>query len=424
MKISNLSNILSSKLSFPGSQLLRGVVLILLGGFVLNMNAQSFDETMDAARKAYERYDYTEAARLMAIAKKKMVAGDKIEQAMVNTLQHQIGLSKNFINRVEKIEVLDSISVPKVGFFKAYRLPSSAGSLEGPEGLPFKVEDVEYVFSNEDGDFKLWAQQDTTGFYNIAESIRLTDGKWSEPVMAPISLGGNKNAEFPFMMPDGVTLYFASDGDGSIGGYDIFVATRDAQTGEYLQPQNLGMPYNSPFDDYLLAIDEYNGVGWWATDRNRLGDNLTVYLYKVNDTRRNYDEDEEERDIADLALITDFKATQNNETDYSSLIKEIKSISTAKKKNNLFSLPLSGGRVYTSFNDFRTAGGKEAMRNYLVAKKDYEMALKDLSRMRKEYHSNPSSELKSRIRLIETQLEKENKNLKNLLNEVYKEEGN
>ncbi|MDE5869230.1 MAG: hypothetical protein K2H18_03270 [Muribaculaceae bacterium] len=280
-----------------------------------------------------------------------------------------------------------------------------------------------YKRQNEDGDFKIWAQQDTTGFYNIAESIRLTDGTWSKPVMAPLSLGGEKNAEFPFMMPDGVTLYFASDGEGSIGGYDIFVATRDAQSGEYLQPQNLGMPYNSPFDDYLLAIDEYNGVGWWATDRNRLGDNITVYLFKVNDTRVNYDPDEEETDIEDLALISDFRATQDIENDYTSLISQIREINPVKKRNDQFRLPLSGGRIYVSFDDFKTVGGREAMKKYLIAKRDYDLAMGDLSTLRKEYHSNPSSELKSKIRLIESQLEKDNNNLKNLLNEVYRAEG-
>ncbi|MDE6682275.1 MAG: hypothetical protein K2J87_02480, partial [Muribaculaceae bacterium] len=294
--------------------------------------SQTFDEYMEAARTAYESYDFTEAARQMANAKKKMDSGDEIERAMVNSLQRQIDLSKSFINRIEKLEILDSISVPKEMCFKAYRLPASEGYLEGPEALPYKINEVEYVFTNEEGDFKMWAQPDTTRFYNIAESIRLTDGTWSKPAMAPLSLGGGKNAEFPFMMADGVTLYYASDGDGSIGGYDIFVATRDPQTGEYLQPQNIGMPYNSPFDDYLLAIDELNGVGWWATDRNLLDDSLTVYLFKVNETRTNYDPDEEDADIADLALISDFRSTQDPEEDYSELLETIKNISTLKRK--------------------------------------------------------------------------------------------
>ncbi|MDE5789740.1 MAG: hypothetical protein K2H96_00725 [Muribaculaceae bacterium] len=386
--------------------------------------SQTFDEYIEAARTAYESYDFTEAARQMANAKKKMGLGDEIERAMVNSLQRQIDLSKSFINRVERLEILDSISVPKDMFFKAYRLPASEGWLEGPEALPYRIDEVEYVFTNEEGDFKMWSQPDTTRFYNIAESIRLTDGTWSKPVMAPLSLGGGKNAEFPFMMSDGVTLYFASDGEGSIGGYDIFVATRDAQTGEYLQPQNIGMPYNSPYDDYLLAIDELNGVGWWATDRNLLDDNLTVYLFKVNETRTNYDPDEEEYDIADLALITDFKATQDPDEDYTQLLETIKNISQVKRKRVDFNFPMSGGRTYTTLDDFQTSGGKGAMKRYLEAEKSLNGNADQLSSLRRQYHDNPSPSLKDRIRAIEAQVEKERENLKVLKNEVYREEGN
>lgn len=390
----------------------------------LTVSAQTFDEYMDAARTAYESYDFTEAARQMANAKKRMSSGDEIERAMFNSLQRQIDLSKSFIDRVEKIEILDSISVPKENFFKAYRLPASEGYIEGPEALPNKISEVEYVFTNEEGDFKMWAQPDTTRFYNIAESIRLTDGTWSKPTMAPLSLGGGKNAEFPFMMSDGVTLYFASDGEGAIGGYDIFVATRDAQTGEYLQPQNIGMPYNSPYDDYLLAIDELNGVGWWATDRNLLDDNLTVYLFKVNETRTNYDPDEEEYDIADLALITDFKATQDPDEDYSELLETIKNISSVKRKRIDFNFPMSGGRVYTTLDDFRTSGGKGAMKRFLEAERNLNSSEDQLSALRHQYHDNPSSSLKDRIRALEREVEKERENLKSLKNDVYHEEGN
>ncbi len=399
-------------------------ILSITALFAVEAKAQTFDEYMDAARTAYEKYDFTEAARQIANAKKKMSAGDKIENAVVNSLQHQIDLSKSFINRVEKIEILDSIVVSKDNFFKAYKLPSSEGSLDGPEALPYKADEVEYVFTNEEGDFKMWAQPDTTRFFNIAESILLTDGTWSKPTMAPLSLSGGKNAEFPFMMADGVTLYFASDGEGSIGGYDIFVATRDAQNGEYLQPQNIGMPYNSPFDDYLLAIDELNGVGWWATDRNQLGDDLTIYLYKVNETRTNYDPDEEEADIADLALITDYKSTQDPETDYSELLETVKNITNQKKKRVDFHFPLSGGRVYTTLSDFKTNGGKGAMKIYLEAEKALNKKIEILSSLRRDYAANPSPSIKDKIRGLESEVEQGRENLKGLKNDVYRQEGN
>lgn len=385
--------------------------------------SQTFDESVQAARNSLERYDFPEVSKYLSVAKKKMRSDIRYETGEVEMLERQLDLAKSFIRRVEKIQILDSIAVSKEDFFKAYRLPASAGSIEGPDALPFKVKDVETVFTNEEGDFKMWAQPDSTGFYNIAESIMLTDGSWSAPVMAPESLGEGANAEFPFMMPDGVTLYFASDGEGSMGGYDIFVATRDAQTGEYLQPQNIGMPYNSPFDDYMMAIDEENGVGWWATDRNQLGDDLTVYLFKVNDTRTNYDPDEEEKDIEDLALITDYRYTIDPDEDYSELLKEIKNISPERKKKKYFHFPKKGGGEYTSLDDFQTSGGREAMKKYLDAKHTFDSDLSTLAEMRRQVSQSPSPDLKDRIRLLEKAIESERENLFKLRNEVYREEG-
>jgi hypothetical protein len=48
--------------------------------------------------------------------------------------------------------------------------------------------------------------------------------------------GGNDN--YPFMAPDGTTFYFASDGEGSIGGYDIFVTRYNSERGSFLLTHN------------------------------------------------------------------------------------------------------------------------------------------------------------------------------------------
>ena len=95
-------------------------------------------------------------------------------------------------------------------------------------------------------------------------------------------------------MPDGVTLYFANNGENSLGGYDIFMTRRsdgDGEGKEYFQPQNVGMPYNSPFNDFMMAIDEASGLGWWATDRNQIPGKVTVYVFIPSQMRVNVEPD-------------------------------------------------------------------------------------------------------------------------------------
>ncbi len=51
-----------------------------------------------------------------------------------------------------------------------------------------------------------------------------------------------------FLTEDGKTLYFSSNGHNSMGGFDIFVSHKD-ESGKWSEPENLGMPINSPGDD-------------------------------------------------------------------------------------------------------------------------------------------------------------------------------
>lgn len=54
-----------------------------------------------------------------------------------------------------------------------------------------------------------------------------------------------------YMHIDGKTMYLASQGHESIGGYDIFVSTR--KQGSWTKPVNLGYPINTPYDDFFFA---------------------------------------------------------------------------------------------------------------------------------------------------------------------------
>lgn len=380
--------------------------------------AKSVEEMLAEGRQAFLSYDFEEAANLYAAAKKK---ARKNVPAELADCEKELMKGENFMGRVEKIVILDSITVPKEDFFKAYKLPFSSGTLSGAEGLPFEETDVDYVFSNEGNDYKMWAQPDSAGFYTIRESIRLTDGSWHEPTSTPEILNNGGNAIYPFMMPDGVTLYYASDNEESLGGYDIFIATRDAADGEYLQPQNMGMPYNSPYDDYLLAIDELNGVGWWATDRNQLGENLTVYLFKVNDLRKNYNPDETEN-LAGLAFIRDYRSTWG-EDDYTPLLEEIHAITPGPVKKQVdFIFPMKGGVIYTTLDDFETQGGKTMMKKYLAAEKAFEQKRRQLSDLRHKFSINKGSSLRPQIRSLETEIEKDRETLRRLRSEVYRAE--
>ncbi|GAB3828934.1 hypothetical protein GCM10028895_43140 [Pontibacter rugosus] len=85
---------------------------------------------------------------------------------------------------------------------------------------------------------------------------RNKNGNWGNPK----SLGKTINTAFdddsPYLASDG-TLFFASRGHNSMGGYDIFSAKYDSVARRWARPVNLGSPINTPDDDtyYRLAPD-------------------------------------------------------------------------------------------------------------------------------------------------------------------------
>lgn len=367
------------------------------------------DYDFENAGANYDRY-----RELMRKAKKEV--GEDIEAE-----EDRLRLAEGFLERVEKIAIIDSLNLPKDDFFKSYRLPASAGSLRDASVLPFKeLRDLPgAVFVNEGQDRMFWSQTDVDGLQRLMETQLLTDGTWHEPM--PIDgLAAGSDAAWPFMMGDGVTLYFASDGEESLGGYDIFVANRDAATGEFMQPQNMGMPYNSPADDYMLALDELNNVGWWATNRNSPEGYVTVYTFVPNDLRRNYDPETD--DVASFARIDDYKATWDG-NDYSELLGEIAAIdpSVTPKKAD-FHLPMPGLREYTSYSDFKSSEARSLAKKYFADQKQLEAAEQELRKMRQQYHANPNKELGNKIRVAEDNLAQRRAALKKTRSDLYKAE--
>lgn len=399
------------------------VIILAIAASGLPAHAQSADELLAEGREAFLEYRFDDASRLYAQAKKKAKRTDEFFADKYDSYQRQLTDAENFLGRVEKIAVIDSITVPRQDFFRSYRLPVSAGSLGGAESLPARAGSpdraTDYVFTSEQEDYKMWAQPDTTGYMQIVESTLLTDGTWSEPLSISDGLSEDCDAIYPFMMADGVTLYYAENGENSIGGYDIMVASRDAADGSFLQPSNLGFPYNSPYDDYLLAIDELNGVGWWATDRNQLDDELTIYVFVTNDLRTNYPADAE--NLTDLARISDYLATQPEDADYDELLTTIRNIDPeARAKKTDFYFMTSKGRIFHRYDELPDAASRAAMKRYLSATSELEKSEKSLLDMRQEYARSRSSALGSRIREEEMRIEQTRAEAKKLRSEIHK----
>src|SRR3989344_5384307 len=98
------------------------------------------------------------------------------------------------------------------------------------------------------------------GGRDIYRIVKLPDGEWSNPVNMGPGINGPFDEESPFIAVDNKTLYYSSNGNKSMGGFDVFVTVRD-ENNVWSDPINLGYPLNSTGDDlfYTTTVDGMTG---------------------------------------------------------------------------------------------------------------------------------------------------------------------
>lgn len=341
---------------------------------------------LELAQLCYDDYEFNDAGRHLETLKK-LAAKDKKEMPEeADELRSRIVRAKNMLQRVEKIEVIDSINVDRDEFFTYYKLSAAAGKLLPGSVLEpkYAAQDPAVVFQPQSAREVFWGMPDDNGKVNIVSAQILDDGKFVAPTPVGDNLGEGGNADYMYMMPDGMTFYFANDGENSLGGYDIFMSRRTSD-GTVLDPQNVGMPYNSISNDYMLVIDENAGLGWWATDRNNLDDEVTIYIFVPNATRVNYAPDDEM--LREYALLTDISLTQSGDVDANELLSN-PALSEASKSDDgavEFMLSMPSGAVYTRLSQFRNAQARQAMQQYLARNNDLNLMQAQLRAMRERY---------------------------------------
>ena len=78
-----------------------------------------------------------------------------------------------------------------------------------------------------------------------------------------------------YMHIDGKTMYMASQGHESIGGYDIFVSKKTQ--GGWSKPENMGYPINTPYDDFFFAPTANGKYAYISSNRPNGAGGFDIY---------------------------------------------------------------------------------------------------------------------------------------------------
>ena len=118
------------------------------------------------------------------------------------------------------------------------------------------------------------------GGYDIYRVTMLPNGEWSKP----LNLGPKINTEFddraPFIHPDGVSLFFSSNGHETMGGFDIFQSTDLGEDG-WSTPENIGYPINTAEDDVSYATSVDGKRSYYASKQNGGKGENDIYLITI-----------------------------------------------------------------------------------------------------------------------------------------------
>ena len=296
----------------------------------------------------------------------------------------------------------------KATFLNAYKISEESGKLfTFNEFFQTEGEHEGTVYETEIGNKVYYSEKGENDNLNIFSKNKLMN-EWSNGRPLPDNINASGNTNYPYVMSDGITVYYASDGEG-LGGYDIFVTRYNTNNDTYLMPENVGMPFNSPYNDYMYVIDEYNNLGWFASDRLQPEGKVCIYVFIPNSSKLTYNyEAMEQEQIIRLAQIHSLKETWKDKQAVSDALQRLEAAINHKPKECRvvdFEFVIDDNTTYYQLNDFKSAKAKQLFQRYRQMEKDYQQQEEKLNALRRQY-SNANKQEKDKLAPAILDLEK------------------
>ncbi len=326
-------------------------------------------------------FEYEQA--LASFSKFLKTAKDETLIARANQYAKESENSIPLASKIFNVRVIDKFRVLPGDLLSVYSLSKESGAVLrnsdffesdiDPEGILYKTERGDAVyFSVKNGD-------DKDKLYKME---RLLDGWGDMTALAGTESAGNDM--MPFMMTDGTTLYFASDREGGMGGMDIYRTTYDSESRTFTTPVNLGVPFNSAFDDYLFVGDEFQQKAWFASNRETSSDSLCVYEIVWDDSViRNFAQSTEDiRQASELPIDPTLASKRDDKTTETGTTKQDFSVT---KEMNKFVFEVNDSLTYTQWEHFRSDAAREKYEQALEKQSLRDSLANQMAFKRKEF---------------------------------------
>ena len=339
-------------------------------------------------------------------AQKKKVVKKKETKAKVVATDKKVdnSLFTTMLPNTDKLLVVDSMVVDKESFLKHLDLQNENGYVG--------IENDNAWFINALKNKKIYASGDSLSGRKLILAYYV-NSKWDDRRSISELNTLFSDINFPFLMPDATTLFFSAKGHNSIGGFDIYTTRLDVDNGGFYIPDNYGLPYNSTANDYFLAIDERNNLGWLVSDRYQPEDKVCIYIFVPNKNRvKLAQEGFDNNTIKKLAQLNSIQDTWNfgDKQEAMRNLERLRIQRNMENKGRESVLFIVNDKIkYTSLSQFKSNKSKQLFakledNKQLVAKQKTE--LENLRIQYKQANKAKQSSLKQDILFIEKQLMK------------------
>lgn len=111
------------------------------------------------------------------------------------------------------------------------------------------------------------------------------DGTWTDPENLGPTINTRRNEKSPFIHSDSQTLYFASDGQVGVGGYDIYYSQLEEDL-TWSDPMNIGYPINTKADELGLFVSLDGSTAFFNSNKLKGPGGWDLYSFEMPELAR------------------------------------------------------------------------------------------------------------------------------------------
>lgn len=295
----------------------------------------------------------------------------------------------------EKILAFDSIVTDKN---KTFALPKHLGKVTTYSDVFHRdAPDIWRAYINEFQDYCLFSKPDSSGHMRLYDT-HLIGKQWTAPQRITDFDDQFTDITCPYLSEDGTSLFFAAKGDDGLGGYDIYRSSYNTDDKKYMEPQSLGLPFNSTANDYYCITSETDTLTWLVTDRRQPEGKVCIYYCVTRQPRADYNSDDlTQKQLLALAELHSIKDTWNLwdiRADRQQAAHRLADINShnATEQGKTERFIVNDKLTYTSALQFHSSASRELYVQLIGIQRNADRLSTQLSSLREQYEASSAAE--------------------------------